>query len=85
VAEVRARDGFSCSLWVDPPGQQRFDFVHQADERVAVKEESVEFEVEGARAVLAPGGAVFIAAGSRRSVWNRSSSTACWFYGYRQG
>ncbi len=85
VAEVWALDGFSCSLWVDPPGQQWLDFVHQTDERVAVKEGSVEFEVEGARAVLGPGDAVFIPAGSRHSVWNRGSSTACWFHGYRQG
>jgi len=83
VAEVWARDGFSCDLWVDPPGQQWLDFVHQTDERVVVKEGSVEFEVEGARAMLGPGDEVFIPSGSRHSVWNRGSSTARWYYGYR--
>ena len=68
VAEVWARDGFSCDLWVDPPGQQWLDFVHPADERVVVKEGSLEFEVEGARAMLGPGDTVFIPAGKRHSV-----------------
>lgn len=83
VAEVWARDGFSCDLWVDPPGQQWVDFVHQTDERVVVKEGRIEFEVEGTRATLEPGDEVFIPAGSCHSVWNRGSSTARWFYGYR--
>lgn len=85
VAEVWARDGFSCDLWVDPPGQQWLDFVHMADERVVVKEGALEFEVEGARSMVGPGDAVFIPAGSCHSVWNRGSSTARWFYGYRRG
>ncbi|MEJ2009431.1 MAG: hypothetical protein P8Z30_14965 [Acidobacteriota bacterium] len=68
VAEVWARDGFSCDLWVDPPGQQWLDFVHQTDERVVVKEGEIEFEVEDARAMLGPGDEVFIPAGSRLSI-----------------
>lgn len=84
IAAAWARDGFSCDLWVDPPGREWLDFVHQADERVVVQEGSIEFEVEGARAVLGPGDEVFIPAGSRHSVWNRGSSTARWFYGYKQ-
>lgn len=83
VSEVWAREGFSCDLWVDAPGQQWLDFVHRTDERVVVKDGTLEFEVEGARSVLGPGDAVFIPAGSRHSVWNRGSSTARWFYGYR--
>jgi mannose-6-phosphate isomerase-like protein (cupin superfamily) len=85
VAEVWARDGFSCDLWVDFPGQEWLDFVHRTDERVVVKEGTLEFEVEGSRAMLGPGDEVFIPAGSRHSVWNRGSSTARWFYGYRHG
>ena len=85
VAEVWSRDGFDCDLWVDPPGRQWLDFVHQTDERVVVKEGNIEFEVEGARAMLGPGDEVLIPAGSRHSAWNRGSFTARWFYGYRQG
>lgn len=85
VAEVWAGDGFGCDLWVDPPGRQWLDFVHQTDERVVVKEGKIEFEVEGARAMLGPGDEVLIPARSRHSVWNRGSSTARWFYGYKHG
>lgn len=84
VAECWAQDGFTCDLWVDPPGQKWLNFVHQTDERVVVKEGRVEFDVEGARATLEPGDEVFIPAGSRHSVWNRGSTTARWFYGYRR-
>lgn len=84
IAERWSRDGFTCELWVDPPGQKWLDFVHQTDERVIVKEGRIEFEVEGVRAILGPGDEVFIPAGSRHSVWNRGSSTARWFYGYKQ-
>jgi len=84
VAEVWARDGFSCDLWVDPPGREWLDFVHPTDERVVVQEGEIEFEVEGARAMLGPGDEVLIPAGSRHSVWNRGSSTARWFYGYKR-
>ncbi|HEV2353878.1 MAG TPA: cupin domain-containing protein [Puia sp.] len=85
VAEAWGRDGFSCDLWADPPGQQWLDFVHPTDERVVVKEGTLEFEVDGARSLVGPGDGVFIPAGSRHSVWNRGSSIARWFYGYRHG
>ncbi len=84
VAEVWAREGHSCDLWVDPPGQQWLDFVHRTDERVVVKEGLIEFEVDGSRATLEPGDEVFIPAGSRHSVWNLCSTTSRWFYGYKQ-
>jgi mannose-6-phosphate isomerase-like protein (cupin superfamily) len=84
VAEVWAPDGFSCDLWVDPPGQKWLDFVHPTDERVVVEEGRLEPEVEGVRVMLGPGDEVFIPAGSRHSVWNRGSTTARWFYGYKR-
>lgn len=83
VAETWKQDGFGCNLWVDEPGQAWLDFIHSADERVLVQEGEIEFEVEGARAMLGPGDEVFIPNGHRHSVWNRGSSTARWFYGYR--
>ena len=45
-ADWRLR-GFSCGLWVDPPGQVWADFVHDTDEIVMVVEGEVEFEIEG--------------------------------------
>ena len=47
VVEDWARDGFSCELWVDPPGQEWIDFVHSTDERVVVKEGKLEFRSPG--------------------------------------
>lgn len=85
VAEVWARDGFSCDLWVDPPGEKWLDFVHPTGERVVVKEGVLEFKVEGARSMVRPGDMAFMPARSHHSVWNRGSSTARRFFGYRHG
>ncbi|MFZ1866157.1 MAG: hypothetical protein WAU39_18185 [Polyangiales bacterium] len=35
AADWRSR-GFSCDLWVDPPGQVWADYVHEVDELVMV-------------------------------------------------
>lgn len=84
VAAAWSAEDFTCDLWVDPPGQQWLDFVHDTDELVVVREGRLEFEVEGKRAMLGPGDEVFIPAGARHSVWNRGGTTARWFYGYRR-
>ncbi len=83
VAREWAKEGYTCDLWIDPPGQSWIGFVHDVDEVVVVQEGELEFEVEGKRARLAPGDEVFIPAGARHSVWNRGRKTAFWFYGYR--
>jgi mannose-6-phosphate isomerase-like protein (cupin superfamily) len=41
--------GFSCGLWVDPPGQVWEDYVHQTDELVMLVEGTLELEFEGRR------------------------------------
>ena len=47
TAESWASRGFSCDLWVDPPGQRWEDFTHRTDEVVTVVEGTMEFEIEG--------------------------------------
>jgi len=42
----RAR-GFSCALWVDPPGRVWANFIHDTDELVMVVEGKQEFELNG--------------------------------------
>ena len=42
-----AQRGFSCGLWVDPPGQVWANFVHDTDELVMLVEGEEEFEMEG--------------------------------------
>jgi quercetin dioxygenase-like cupin family protein len=83
VARDWASRGFSCDIWVDPPGQVWADFIHDTDELVMPIEGDVEFEIEGKRFKPAPGEEVLIPAQARHTV--RTGSTGSrWFYGYRR-
>ena len=79
----RAR-GFSCDLWVDPPGQRWEDFVHSTDELVIVLGGEVEFEISGVISHPEIGEEIFLPAGAVHSVRNIGSTTSRWLYGYRQ-
>ncbi len=85
--EAATRDwasrGFSCDLWVDPPGQQWEDFVHHTDELVLVLEGEMEFEIAGRVHHPKAGEELFIPAGARHSVRNIGVTVARWLYGYR--
>lgn len=74
--------GFSCDLWVDPPGQRWEGFVHATDELVIVLEGDMEFEIEGKVVHPAVGEEVFIAAGSVHSARNIGATVSRWLYGY---
>ena len=76
--------GFSCDLWIDPPGQYWEDFVHSTDELVIVLEGKLEFEINGEISHPKTGEEIFIPAGVLHSVRNIGNSTARWLYGYRQ-
>lgn len=76
--------GFSCGLWVDPPGQVWEDYVHSTDELLMVLEGELELEMEGRVFRPAVGEEVFIPAHARHSVRNVGGMTARWLYGYRQ-
>lgn len=84
VARNWRERGFSCGLWVDPPGQIWEDYVHDVDELVMVVEGDVEFEIDGKAYRPAPGEELFIPAHARHSVRNLGSSTSRWLYGYRR-
>jgi quercetin dioxygenase-like cupin family protein len=83
VAREWAERGFSCGLWVDPPGQRWEDFVHATDEVVIVVEGEMEFEVEGEVHRPEIGAELFIPAGASHSARNIGASAARWLYGYR--
>lgn len=85
VDQEWAARGFSCSLWVDPPGQRWEDFVHSTDELVVVLEGELEFEINGEISRPKLGEEVFIPAGAVHSVRNTGDSTVRWLYGYRSG
>jgi quercetin dioxygenase-like cupin family protein len=74
--------GFSCDLWVDPPGQRWEDFVHSADELILVVEGELELEISGVTSQPEVGEEVLIPAGSVHSVRNIGDKTARWLYGY---
>ncbi|HEU4390690.1 MAG TPA: cupin domain-containing protein [Blastocatellia bacterium] len=84
IADSWAGRGFSCDLWVDPPGQRWEDFRHGADELVLILEGEVEFEIEGR--VYDPGGGeeLLIPAGALHSARNIGPTTARWLYGYKE-
>jgi quercetin dioxygenase-like cupin family protein len=76
--------GFSCGLWVDPPGQVWSDYVHDTDELVIVVEGDVEFEIDGQVHRPAPGEELFIRARARHTVRNLGRGESRWLYGYRR-
>lgn len=79
----RAR-GFSCDLWVDPPGQVWENYVHAVDELVMVLEGQLELELQGQVIQPNPGEEVHIPARMVHSVRNVGGTTARWLYGYKQ-
>jgi mannose-6-phosphate isomerase-like protein (cupin superfamily) len=83
AARWRAR-GFSCGLWVDPPGQVWADYVHDVDELVMVVEGEVEFEVAGKRHKPEVGEELLIPARARHTVRNLGRSESRWLYGYKR-
>ena len=83
VAEDWQGRGFSCDLWVDPPGQRWEGFTHATDELVTVLEGQMEFEVEGQVHHPQVGEEILIPAQALHSARNIGKTTARWLYGYK--
>ena len=77
--------GYSCGLWVDPPGQTWEDYSHETDELLMVIEGALELEMQGK--VLRPevGEEILIPAKMLHSVRNVGRTTSRWLYGYKKG
>lgn len=84
VAASWRERGFSCALWVDPPGQVWPDFVHGTDELVMVVEGQVEFEIGGALHRPAPGDELLIPARTTHTVRTFGPRGSRWLYGYKR-
>lgn len=82
VAADWASRGFSCQLFVDPPGREWNDFVHPTDELVTVLEGQLCLSVGGGSFVLAPGDECFIPRHARHCVKNTYGGTTRWLFGY---
>jgi quercetin dioxygenase-like cupin family protein len=75
--------GFSCEVWVDPPGQVWADFTHPVDELVMVLHGEVEFELAGRAYRPALGEELLIPARVSHTVRNVGNTESRWLYGYR--
>jgi len=82
AADWKAR-GFSCGLWVDPPGQVWEDYVHSTNELLMLMEGALELEMRGK--ILHPviGEEVLIPANTSHTVRNIGGTTVRWLYGYK--
>lgn len=76
--------GFSCGLWVDPPGQTWENYSHDTDELFMLVEGELELEMQGK--VLRPrvGEEILIPAKELHSVRNIGRTTSRWLYGYKR-
>lgn len=82
IAQDWRSRGFSCGLFVDPPGREWLEFVHETNELVTVLEGRLELIIEGEAAALHPGDEAFIPRRCRHSVRNIHHGTTRWLYGY---
>jgi mannose-6-phosphate isomerase-like protein (cupin superfamily) len=78
----RAR-GFTCDLWVDPPGQEWIDYVHAVDELMMVMDGELELVMQGRTFRPKLGEEVLIPAHEQHTVRNIGETTALWLYGYK--
>lgn len=81
AADWRAR-GFSCDLFVDPPGRAWLEFVHGVDEVVTIADGRLEVTVGGERILAEPGDEIYIPRGVVHSVRNIHGGMTHWLYGY---
>lgn len=80
-ADWKARS-FSCETFVDPPGREWNDFVHDTDELVTVIEGRLRCLMNGNTHDLEEGDELFIPKGARHSVHNIHRGTTRWLFGY---
>lgn len=76
--------GFSCDLWLDPPGQTWEDFMHEADELFMLVEGEIELEIENHVFHPEIGQEVLIPAKIYHSVRNIGGTDCKYLYGYKE-
>jgi quercetin dioxygenase-like cupin family protein len=82
VAQDWRKRGYSCDVFIDPPGREWNDFVHATNELVAVMAGKLKLTIGGESINAEPGDEVFIPKGVCHSVKNVSASATHWLYGY---
>jgi mannose-6-phosphate isomerase-like protein (cupin superfamily) len=82
VTQDWRRRGYSCGVFIDPPGRAWNDFVHATNELVTVMDGRLMLTIGGEEVIAEPGDEVFIPKGTLHTVKNISSATTHWLYGY---
>lgn len=82
IAQEWLKKGFSCQLWIDPPGQVWNDFNHEYDELFMVVEGLIELEIDGEVHRPKIGEEWMIPAHTPHTLRNNGRRTAQWLYGY---
>lgn len=84
VAKEWRTHGYSCALWIDPPGQEWLNYRHDCNELVTVVDGQLKILIDGHELIANPGDEVFIPKGAFHSVWNIYKTTSQWLYGYQR-
>lgn len=74
--------GYSCRAFVDPPGQEWRDFVHDTDELVTVVAGRLSVRMHDEDWTLEPGDELHIPRGVMHIVHNPHTGETRWLYGY---
>ena len=82
VSQSWNQRGYSCDVFIDPPGREWNDFVHSTNELVTVVEGKLCLTIEGEEIIVEPGDEVFIPKEGCHSVKNIYHATTTWLYGY---
>ena len=80
-----AARGYSCDLWIDPPGQIWHDFEHDVDELVMLLEGTAQIDMDGRTVTLRANDELVIPAKTRHTVRNCGEGPARWLHGFVQG
>ncbi len=82
VSRSWGKRGYSCDIFVDPPGREWNNFVHSTNELVTVMAGKLRMTINGEEIIAEPGDEVFIPKGACHSVKNIHAGTTKWLYGY---
>lgn len=82
VAQSWRQRGYSCDVFIDPPGREWNDFTHSTNELVTVVEGKLQMTIEGEEIIAEPGDEVFIPKEACHSARNIHHATTTWLYGY---
>lgn len=83
VEQQWAARGFSCGLWIDPPGKIWAEETHPVDQLVMLIEGTMEITVPGKVHTPKPEEEILVPAGVPHRVRNTGLTPNRWFYGYK--